>query len=208
MSRIFILLVLGMFANCPQAAIVSYDYEGVVTSGNGFFNALEGFAVTGTFSYDTDTFVFDISQPGWVAYDVSPSPNNFLNINIGNFGGTNYFNRSAVHNDEWVGGNPDFGIPPDAYRDEFVIVNNQGNSATIYFETQTLNPPDSLNSLLPPELIDLNDWLFANAGFGTDDGLVKFEFISLTETSIPIPPAAWLFGSALGLLGWIRRKAT
>ncbi len=25
---------------------------------------------------------------------------------------------------------------------------------------------------------------------------------------IPVPAAVWLFGSALGLLGWIRRKAT
>jgi hypothetical protein len=25
--------------------------------------------------------------------------------------------------------------------------------------------------------------------------------------TIPIPATAWLFGSALGLLGWLRRKA-
>ena len=25
---------------------------------------------------------------------------------------------------------------------------------------------------------------------------------------VPVPAAAWLFGSALGLLGWVRRKAT
>jgi hypothetical protein len=30
----------------------------------------------------------------------------------------------------------------------------------------------------------------------------------LTLTAVPIPPAVWLFGSALGLLAWIRRKET
>ena len=30
---------------------------------------------------------------------------------------------------------------------------------------------------------------------------------SLTASVVPIPAAAWLFGSALGVLGWIRRKA-
>ena len=34
----------------------------------------------------------------------------------------------------------------------------------------------------------------------------NFGFSRMTAT-IPIPATAWLFGSALGLLGWLRRKA-
>jgi len=30
--------------------------------------------------------------------------------------------------------------------------------------------------------------------------------IVMTFSTVPVPPAAWLFGSALGLLGWARRK--
>jgi hypothetical protein len=38
---------------------------------------------------------------------------------------------------------------------------------------------------------------------------VAWEYqISVASTAVPIPAAIWLFGSALGLLGWIRRKAT
>ncbi len=40
--------------------------------------------------------------------------------------------------------------------------------------------------LLPPGSVD--DWL-------------------VTATVVPVPAAAWLFGSALGLLGWMRRRA-
>jgi hypothetical protein len=33
------------------------------------------------------------------------------------------------------------------------------------------------------------------------------ESIFSATSAVPIPPAVWLFGSALGLMGWLRRKA-
>ena len=36
------------------------------------------------------------------------------------------------------------------------------------------------------------------------------KFVSITPVlivAIPVPAAVWLFGSALGLLGWIRRQS-
>ena len=35
----------------------------------------------------------------------------------------------------------------------------------------------------------------------------KFTSSGTAHTTVPIPAAAWLFGSALGLLGWVRRRA-
>ena len=35
----------------------------------------------------------------------------------------------------------------------------------------------------------------------------KFEGVGIIVNPIPIPGAVWLFGSALGLLGWMRRRA-
>jgi len=32
--------------------------------------------------------------------------------------------------------------------------------------------------------------------------------LTLVASTIPVPAAVWLFGSALGLLGWLRRRAT
>lgn len=36
--------------------------------------------------------------------------------------------------------------------------------------------------------------------------LSEEQYFQLADATIPIPAAIWLFGSALGLLGWIRRK--
>jgi hypothetical protein len=39
---------------------------------------------------------------------------------------------------------------------------------------------------------------------GPANSNIEFRF----QTVVPIPPAAWLFGSALGVMGVLRRKAT
>lgn len=43
------------------------------------------------------------------------------------------------------------------------------------------------------------------AGAG-DPGCLRAHWLVFTDT-VPVPAAAWLFGSALGLLGWVRRRA-
>lgn len=39
-------------------------------------------------------------------------------------------------------------------------------------------------------------------------GSSQFYIDSFDATVVPIPPAVWLFGSALGLLGWMKRRTT
>jgi len=42
---------------------------------------------------------------------------------------------------------------------------------------------------------------------GSDFDKAKFTSSGTAFTTVPVPAAAWLFGSALGLLGWVRRRA-
>jgi hypothetical protein len=42
-----------------------------------------------------------------------------------------------------------------------------------------------------------------NAALDTTDII---EFARFSPAVVPIPPAAWLFGSALAILGWVRRR--
>jgi hypothetical protein len=47
--------------------------------------------------------------------------------------------------------------------------------------------------------------LFGTAEIISTD-VIQFARFSPGGTVVPVPPAAWLFGSALGLLGWVRRR--
>lgn len=63
--------------------------------------------------------------------------------------------------------------------------------------------------------IGTGDWLdlvavrFAAGSNGGPGGTPEVLFLTadnLTVRVVPIPAAVWLFGSALGLLGWLRRR--
>ena len=56
------------------------------------------------------------------------------------------------------------------------------------------------NLLVSPELAD---FLGAPDAAGTDVGMA---LVDAHGTIVPIPAAAWMFGSALGLLAWVRRR--
>jgi hypothetical protein len=43
-----------------------------------------------------------------------------------------------------------------------------------------------------------------NPAYGSEDGVN----LTVVETTVPIPAAVWLLGSAVGLLGFRRRKPT
>ena len=105
---------------------------------------------------------------------------------------------------------------------------NLGGTATTATDTQLL-----FNFSLPGTNFfllsggSLNFWCLETAdctgeGPGEHIGRNSLEFILSAQTAIftsgnlvfaqvsaiPVPAAVWLFGSALGLLGWMRRKAT
>jgi hypothetical protein len=55
-------------------------------------------------------------------------------------------------------------------------------------------------------------WAITHGGgvwnIGSDPLVDSFSLIAFSTTAVPIPAAVWLFGSALGGLGWMRRRKT
>ena len=80
--------------------------------------------------------------------------------------------------------------------------------ATISFDTQSVIALSSLVVNLDgwtvlTDAYDINE-LGQIVGYGTYNG--EERAFLLTPTAVPVPAAVWLFGSALGLLGWLRRR--
>jgi hypothetical protein len=57
---------------------------------------------------------------------------------------------------------------------------------------------------------DLNGWtqLVGGTSVVTISGVAGVAYEEISITAVPIPAAVWLFGSALGGLGWFRRRQT
>jgi len=100
-------------------------------------------------------------------------------------------------------GNYNFGA--NGYNES--IVNADGSNRVIGGDDVGVGPAQSISDFsglsprIPPT--DFVTTIELRAGTGSSSGQIwQFE----ANTAIPVPAAAWLFGSALGFLGWLRRK--
>jgi hypothetical protein len=104
----------------------------------------------------------------------------------------------------------DFTITEAADRPEgtsgFVVASNFGIEAILFdladpiIEAFDNSLVIAANLLVSPELADA---LGAPEAAGVDAGMA---LVDATSTIVPVPAAAWMFGSALGLLAWVRRR--
>ena len=90
-----------------------------------------------------------------------------------------------------------------------IVSGNLVDSATLWgFNTTNLWCAPEIDATAPGGCTNAESiYLAFDSMFdGNLDGV--FNTRGFAVTTIPVPPAVWLFGSALGLLGWVRRRKT
>jgi hypothetical protein len=103
----------------------------------------------------------------------------------------------------WVaGGNtaPDFSGDFLSAFSGYTFINSE-DDATDGFFTHNIGPLNNVSYIAigaPPRIGDLGPIL--------QGGGDQFYIEAMNVTLVPIPGAVWLFGSALGILGWLRRR--
>jgi len=93
--------------------------------------------------------------------------------------------------------------------------NPDGSNRVIGGDDQGLGPAQSIadfavfNEQMNPWWIDPEDWVRPQGILVLETGGAYSGTTWVFEaTPVPVPAAAWLFGSALGLVGWLRRHQT
>jgi hypothetical protein len=191
-----------------NAAIVNVLYEGNIDYLQGAAtSALSiGDSFSATLIYDTD-FATGIDYVTEKHYNFPTSPTAFsLNVQMKSFTGSANDGLIQVFND--YGSGYDRFQPLSTGSTGF-----SGDSVSGSAWTQTtLSFVDTDGSVfvdqsLPSALPLLSEFEQAFATMFIDGGIARAQITSMTDSTIPVPAAAWLFGSGLiGLAGFARRS--
>ncbi len=147
-----------------------------------------GATATGSFDFDADNFInpysgFDITITGWEPDGIfGPQDVDPFVYTTGNASASGYSVVSFV--DQNGGG---LVCPAAACT----------RRLTLWFDSPLTNEGGTVSLTF----LDRSAEAMTALGYA-----VNHSITSGTVTTVPVPGAVWLFGSALGLLGWIRRK--
>lgn len=163
---------------------ITYDNEGAFEGDNGLGASLYSATVslTSTLVIGGSEIGTVTAENGTVVVNDDPGGNDLLNVAINNA------------DDNWS---------------TFMIGDYQiVTGSAIWLNGDFLADEALPNMLPPPPGYELSFFNFGIVDTVNSPGVIQgFGAIGLEVTPIPLPTAIWLFGSALGLIGWMSRRA-
>jgi hypothetical protein len=215
MNKFLLVLVLGVFSVGAQGATI---YSQTPVSGGGLISDADPFFLSFT-QYAADDFMLVntaiVTSVLWRGVEVgTPAPDNFtINFYTGisnpdvllqSFSIGTPSSRSGTFIFEYVA---DLGTGISLSSDTtywISIFNNTAGDADQNFWAWNGNPSVSTGakSVISDDLL-----VWSSVTGGGEGQLSEEQYFQLTD-NVPIPPTVWLLGSALGLLGWMKRRKT
>jgi hypothetical protein len=181
---------------------------------------------------DLTNFVVHVASPAGFEWEITAESSNFAVSQIGNFwlatGGPT--NSRGIDQSVQIARRSSIAqsfatTPGEEYELSFYYSHNPSTGPAEQAVTVSGNSIlfDAIFSHTLANTAGNMMWTLGLATFVADSSLTTLTFagpdsdafnlfaldnVAVVSTVVPLPAAVWLFGSALGLLGWVRRKTT
>jgi hypothetical protein len=213
-------------ASVVHGAPITFNFTGTVIGAQSGSFAGQGSTVSGSYTYDTDltdSDPFDVFQDTFSSntsanlgfdYNITVTNGSFSlsSTNIGTAGNSHFLRfRDHVFDDQFLYEAADGNPGVDRFR--LVLTDRTPEGAPDGIATGSGNLLHSpLMNPLDVGLFNCSPTCTSYVVEDDDEGFpishLEFQISSISLQLVPIPGAVWLFGSAIGLLGWMKRRQT